>query len=186
MSVTLRVSFEEYTQMVADGAFDALRDRRIELINGELRAMTPPGPDHSGTVSRLTDWSTEPPLKRRIQIRIQDPIAIPQLDSAPQPDVAWAKVRDYRDRHPVSTEVLLLIEVADSSLEFDCGEKAELYAEAGIQDHWVVSLPERVIHVFRKPQAGAFTERTTARFGDEIQPLAFPDYSLSVTSLLGP
>jgi Uma2 family endonuclease len=186
MSVALRISFDEYTQMVADGAFDALRDRRIELINGELRSMTPPGPDHSGTVSRLTDWSTEPPVKKRIEIRIQDPIAIPELDSAPQPDVAWAKVRDYRDRHPLPAEILLLIEVADSSLESDCGEKAELYAAAGIQDYWVVSLPERLIHVYRKPQNGEFTERRTAKFGDEIQPLAFPDYSLCVTKLLGP
>jgi len=186
MSVALRISFDEYTQMVADGAFDALRDRRIELINGELRSMTPPGPDHSGTLSRLTDWSTEPPVKKRIEIRIQDPIAIPDLDSAPQPDVAWAKVRDYRDRHPLPNEVLLLIEVADSSLDSDCGEKAELYAAAGIQDYWVVSLPERLIHVFRKPQGGVFTERSTAGFGDEITPLAFPEYSLSVTKLLGP
>ena len=53
MSVGLRITFDEYTQMVADGAFDALRDRRIELIHGELREMTPPGPDHSEAVSRL-------------------------------------------------------------------------------------------------------------------------------------
>jgi hypothetical protein len=64
MSVALRISFDEYTQMVADGAFDALRDRRIELIHGKLRATTPPGPDHSGTVSRLNSWSHEPPVKR--------------------------------------------------------------------------------------------------------------------------
>ena len=98
MSVGLRITFDEYTRMVADGAFDALRDRRIELIHGELREMTPPGPDHSGTVTRLIDWSTEPPLKKVIQLRIQDPIAIPELDSAPQPDVAWVKLRDFRDR----------------------------------------------------------------------------------------
>lgn len=185
MSVALRITFDEYMEMIADGAFDALRDRRIELIHGELRAMTPPGPSHSGTVSRLIGWSTEPPIKKRVEIRIQDPIAIPQFDSAPQPDVAWVKLRDYRDRHPLPSEVLLLIEVADSSLESDCGEKAELYASAGIQDYWVVSLPERVIHIFRRPQDGAFAEHTIARFGDELRPLAYPKYSLSVTELLG-
>jgi Uma2 family endonuclease len=186
MSIALHISFDEYSQMVADGAFNALRDRRIELIRGELRAMTPPGPDHSGTVTRLNNWSTEPPVKRVVQIRIQDPLAIPELDSAPQPDVAWVKLRDFRDRHPLPEEVLLLIEVADSSLDFDCGEKAELYAAAGIQDYWVVSLPERLVHVFRRPQAGTYQEHTTAKFGDEIRPLAFPQYGLSVSELLGP
>jgi Uma2 family endonuclease len=75
---------------------------------------------------------------------------MPELDSAPQPDVAGVKVRTYRDRHPLPDEVLLLIEVADSSVDSDCGEKAALYAAAGIQDYWVVSLPERLIHVFRQ------------------------------------
>jgi len=185
MSVALRITFEEYSQMIADGAFDALRNRRIELINGELREMTPPGPDHSGTVTRLTNWSAEPVFKKAVQVRVQDVLAIPELDSAPQPDLAWVTMRDFRDRHPLSHEVILLIEVADSSLDFDCGEKAELYATAGIKDYWVVSLPERLIHVFRQPQDGTYLEHTTAKFGDEIRPLAFPQYSLSVSGLLG-
>ena len=185
MSVALRITFDEYTEMVADGAFEALRDRRIELIHGELRAMNPPGPSHSGTVSRLIHWSIEPLVKKRIEIRIQDPVGIPELDSAPQPDVVWVELRDYRDRHPLPSEVLLLIEVADSSLDSDCCEKAELYAAAGIQDYWVVSLPERLIHVFRRPENGAFTQHSTAKFGDELRPLAYPTHSLSVTELLG-
>lgn len=186
MSVGLRITFDEYRRMVADGAFDTLRDRRIELIHGELREMTPPGPDHSETISRLSDWSIEARLKNLIKLRTENPVSIPEQDSAPQPDVAWVKVRDYRDRHPVATEVLLLIEVADSSLESDCGEKALLYAAAGIQDYWVVSLPERLVHVFRTPQGGAYSYHTTANFGDNLQPLAFPQFSLSVSELLGP
>jgi len=185
MSVTLRITYDEYDHMVGDGAFDALRDRRIELINGELREMTPPGPDHSGTVTRLTNWSAEPVFKRVIQVRVQDPLAIPDLDSAPQLDLAWVTLRDFRDRHPLPGEVLLLIEVADSSLDFDCGDKAALYAAAGIKDYWVVSLPERLIHVFRQPTGGAYADHTTARFGDELRPLAFPQFALSVTELLG-
>lgn len=185
MSVGLRIRFDEYMEMIADGAFRALRDRRLELIHGELREMNPPGPNHSDAVSRLTDWSTEPPIKKSVRVRIHDPIGIPDLDSAPQPDVAWVKLRDYRDRHPLPADVLLLIEVADSSLDADCGEKADLYAAAGIQDYWVVSLPERLIHVFRGPQDGAYAEHRRAGFGEELRPLAFPHYSLSVTDLLG-
>jgi Uma2 family endonuclease len=186
MSVGLRITFDEYTQMVADGAFDALRDRRIELIYGELRAMTPPGPDHSEAVSRLNHWSIEERFKSLFKVRIQDPIGIPELDSAPQPDVVWVKVRTYRDRHPLPDEVLLLIEVADSSVDFDCGDKATLYAAAGIQDYWVVSLPERLVHVYRQPSGGAYGEHATAGFHEELRPLAFPQFVLKVSELLGP
>src|SRR5262249_33490628 len=113
MSVGLRLTLPEYERMIDYGAFDSLRDRRIELIHGELREMTPPGPDHSEAVSRLTEWSLEWATKKLARIRVQDPVGIPELDSAPQPDIVWAKVRNYRDRHPLPAEVLLLIEVAD-------------------------------------------------------------------------
>jgi len=186
MSVGLRITFDEYRRMVADGAFDALRDRRIELIHGELREMTPPGPDHSEAVSRLNLWSAELALKKLIKLRTENPIGIAEQDSAPEPDVAWVKVRDYRDRHPIPAEVLLLIEGADSSLEFDCGEKANLYALAGVQDYWVVSLLERLVHVFRQPKAGTYADHTTAGFGETLKPLAFPQFALSVSELLGP
>jgi Uma2 family endonuclease len=185
MSVGLRITLDEYMEMIADGAFEALRDRRIELIHGELRQMNPPGPDHSDAVSRLITWSTPAIIENLIKARVQDPIGIPNQDSAPQPDVAWVRVREYRDRHPLPAEVLLLIEVADSSLDSDCGEKAELYAAAGIQDYWVVSLPERLIHVYRRPQNGVFAHHTTAGFGEELRPLAYPQFALSVTELLG-
>ena len=185
MSVGLRITFDEYMEMIADGAFGALRDRRIELIRGELREMNPPGPDHSEAVSRLIDWSTDSVIQKLVKLRVQDPIGIPELDSGPQPDLAWVQVRRYNDRHPLPAEVLLLIEVADSSLESDCGDKADLYAEAGIQDYWVVSLPERLIHVYRQPKKSGFAEHFTAGFGDEIRPLAFPQFALSVTELLG-
>jgi len=186
MSVGLRLTFAEYERLVKDGAFTSLRDRRIELIHGELREKMPPGPDHSEVVSRLNEWSLELVAKKLARIRIQDPVGMPELDSAPDPDVVWAKARDYRDRHPLPPEVLLLIEVADSSLESDCGEKADLYAAAGIQDYWVVSLPVRLVHVYRKPTGGAFTEHHTHGIGEILHPLAALQFALSVAELLGP
>jgi Uma2 family endonuclease len=186
MSVGLRVTFDEYTRMVEDGAFDALRDKRIELIHGELREMTPPGPSHSETVMRLMEWSMEPSVTKIARPRSENPIAAPDLESAPQPDVAWLEKRSYGDRHPLPAEVLLLIEVADSSLDDDCGEKAELYAAAGIRDYWVVDLPNRVLHVFREPKDGAYSQHTIAKMGEEVRPLAHPQYPLSVSNLLGP
>jgi len=186
MSVGLRISYDEYARMVEDGAFDALRDKRIELIHGELCSMTPPGPTHSGAVAKLTDWSTEPPVKKIAKARVQDVVAIPELDSAPQPDVFWVKRQFDDHQHPLPSDVLLLIEVADSSLDGDCGEKAELYAAAGIRDYWVVDLPNRVVHVFREPKNDVYSQHTTAGMGDEICPLANPQYPLVISRLLGP
>jgi Uma2 family endonuclease len=183
MNVALRLTFDEYMRMIADGAFDTLRDRRIELIHGELRTMTPPGPDHSGAIDWVNEWSVLSPPRGKVTIRVQNPIAIPELDSAPQPDVVWAKRNDYRDHHPLPDEVLLVIEVADSSLDYDCGDKADLYAAAGIQDYWVVNLQDRVIHVFRSPAAEGYQDKQTIKFGEVLRPLAFPAVSISGAEL---
>ncbi len=183
MNVALRLTFDEYMRMIADGAFDTLRDRRIELIHGELRTMTPPGPDHSNAVSWLTTWSVLNPPVQLVSVRIQDPVAIPGLDSSPQPDVVWAKQQSYKRRFPNPHEVFLLIEVADSSLEYDCGDKADLYAAAGIQDYWVVNLQDRVIHVFRSPAAEGYQAKQTIKFGEVLRPLAFPTVTISVAEL---
>lgn len=183
MNVALRLTFDEYMRMIADGAFDTLRDRRIELVHGELRTMTPPGPDHSNAVSWLTTWSVLSPPKNAVTVRIQDPVAIPELDSAPQPDVVWAKPKSYRRNYPTPADILLLIEVADSSLDYDTGDKADLYAEAGIADYWVVNLPDRVIHVFRNPAADGYQDKTTIKFGEELRPLAIPAVKISVAEL---
>ena len=118
-----------------------------------------------------------------MRVRIQNPIGIPTSDSEPEPDICWVKPGKYRRRHPRPEEVLLLIEVADSSLEFDMGEKADLYAAAGVPDYWVVNLPGRCVEVFRQPTAGKYAEHATHSMGREIQPLAFPEVVLSTTEL---
>ena len=184
MSTALRLTLDEYDQMIADGAFDSLRDRRIELIHGELRELTPPGPDHSCAVDWINRWSLlHPPSSAKIVVRVQNPIGIPHADSEPQPDVCWVKPGKYRQRHPRPEQVLLLIEVADSSLDSDMGEKADLYAAAGIADYWVVNLPGRCVEVFRQPAGGKYADHTTHPMGREIRPLAFPDVVLSTTEL---
>jgi Uma2 family endonuclease len=183
LNIALRISFDEYLQMIVDDAFHALGDRRIELIHGELREMTPPGPDHSGAIDWVTEWSVLSPPRGQVTVRVQNPVAIPLFDSAPQPDVVWAKRRDYRDRYPLPDEVLLCIEVAFSSLEYDCSEKADLYAAAGIQDYWVIDLQNRVIHVFRSPSSAGYSQRVTVGFGDELRPLSFPQVKFKLEEL---
>jgi Uma2 family endonuclease len=183
MSVALHITFDDYQHMIEAGAFDTMRDKRIELIHGELREMSPPGHPHSEIVSRVNHWSVLEPPRNRVKVRIQDPIAIPEHDSAPQPDIVWAKPKSYGDHYPQPSEVFLVIEVADSSLDYDCGEKAELYAFGGIKDYWVVDVQSRVIHVFRKPSKAGFAQRTVIKLGEQIRPLAFPDVALDPTAL---
>lgn len=182
-STALRLSLADYNRMVAEDGFRALGRRRIELIYGELREVTPPGPTHAEAVSRLIRWSTNNTSEREVMVRVQDPIEIQELDSAPQPDIVWAKPKDYSRRHPQARDILLLIEVADSSLSEDLGEMAELYAKAGIKDYWVVNIPDFAVEIFRKPKRDRYLEHHTYQAGQEISPLAFPRVSLSTSGL---
>lgn len=183
ISTALRLSLADYNRMVADGAFDSLGKRRIELIYGELREVTPPGPTHASCVDRLSRWSIENTDGRQITIRIQNPIEIPAYDSAREPDIVWAKAKDYSKQHPQPRDLLLVIEVADSSLNDDVGEMATLYAQAGVKDYWVVNIPNKCIEVFRKPKRGCYAEVNTHHVGETISPLVLPRIKLSVSGL---
>jgi Uma2 family endonuclease len=166
--------------MVEKGAFAWLRDRRIELIRGEIREMMAPNPPHSLGVANLLEWSIKSVPTEDVIVRAQDPVGIPELDSAPQPDIAWVRRRDYSKRHPRSSDVLLIIEVADATYDYDTGEKLELYAECGIKDYWVVNVKHYRVEVFRKPRRGTYTVQQEIDFESAISPLAFPKIELEV------
>jgi Uma2 family endonuclease len=182
-STALRLSLADYNRMVADGAFDSLGKRRIELIYGELREVTPPGPTHADCVDRIARRSFSNTDAEQVRVRVQNPLEIPAFDSAPEPDIVWLKAKDYRKRHPQARDVLLLIEVADSSLHEDLGEMATLYAQAGIKDYWVVNIPDLCIEVLRQPKRGCYNERRAYQVGQTVSPLAFPRVQLSVSGL---
>jgi len=182
-SAALRLNLEDFNRMVSEDGFRALGRRRIELIYGELREVTPPGPTHAEAVSRLARWSFSNTSEQEAMVRVQDPIEIPEFDSAPQPDIVWVKPKDYSRRHPQARDILLLIEVADSSLSEDLGEMAELYAQAGIKDYWVVNIPDFAVEVFRRPKGSRYLEHQTYQAGQEVSPLAFPRVSLPTSGL---
>ena len=114
--------------------------------------MTPIGPQHEEVVDRLNAWSVAAVHPLSIRVRIQNSIGIPDLESAPEPDIAWVVERNYSQGRPTATDVLLIIEVADSSLAYDTGEKAALYAAAGVADYWIVDIPHRCVEVRRDPR----------------------------------
>lgn len=183
MSAATRFTLAEFDRMIERDVFDSTRDRRIELIRGEIREVNPPGPTHETAVDRLTRWSTQNTSPSEVRVRIQNSIGAPEIDSAPQPDVAWVKERDYLQRRPQGDDVLLLIEVAESSLAIDRGEKAGLYAAAGIADYWIVNLCDLCIEVYRRPKKGQYREIHTYEIGDRVAPLSFPKAVLIVADL---
>jgi Uma2 family endonuclease len=185
MSTTLHLTLKEYRYMVARGAFDAI-NRKVELIRGEIVEMNPAGPVHNDLVAYLHDWSVRSTERSTLHIRGQSGIDIPQLESCPEPDVFWVKARRYLDAHPTGSDTLLAIEVADSSLKADRTSKADLYAEAGIQEYWVVDVQGKCIYVMREVAADRhYGWQRTAKIGETVSPLAQPSAILNIAELFG-
>ena len=174
MSTVAHISVEQYEIMMEHGVFAGKHHQRVELIRGEIRQMNPIGVDHANAVDFLNEWSIRTLPKDAVRVRIQAPILLPDSDSAPEPDVAWVRRKRYT-RHPLPDDILLVIEVADSTLARDRGEKACLYAEANIADYWIVNLNGECIEVLRNPAGGEYRETRVFRGDDEIEPLGFPD-----------
>jgi Uma2 family endonuclease len=185
MSSLATFTLDEYQHMVACGAFVGPNEKRLELIRGELRILSPQGAAHAEMVAQLNDWSHSAVDPRRIRIRIQSSVELPSCVSQGEPDVVWAAARSYARRLPRPSDILLLMEVADSSLAFDLGEKLQLYGEAGVPKYWVVDIPNRQVHIFRNPQAGEYDSRDIFRCepGVSIAPRLVPEAVLWVPDL---
>ena len=172
---------DEYCAMAHAGIL--AEDERVELIDGEIIVMAPIGEPHE----HGTDW-----LNRRLNymlydralVRVQGSIRLND-GSLPQPDIAVVRLRPnhYRQR-PTPADVLLLIEVSDTSLEFDRGVKLARYAAAGIPEVWIVNLRARQVEAHSDPVDGAYRSRRLVTAEGRISPLAFPDVSLAVGEFL--
>jgi Uma2 family endonuclease len=166
----------EYEALVAQGLLD---DSRIELLLGTLIEMTPQGPLHAEVVRRLSERFIRA-LPPEVQTRVQSPIALSDV-SEPEPDIAVVPAGDYRERHP--DQVLLVVEVADTSLEKDRGIKTALYATASIPEFWLVNLAERVIEWHREPSGGRYGTVQRVSGGSEIAPVEYPSVRIAVQAL---
>ena len=180
---TAKLSLVQYERMMEAGVFDGDLLHRVELIQGEITQMNAMGVPHANAVTFLNKWSNEVSANDVAMVRIQQPILLPSSNSAPEPDVAWVTVKKYV-RHPLPEDVLLLIEVADTTLHFDCGAKALLYAAAGIEDYWVVNLVDDTVEVFREPTKLGYKRRTPHARGTSVTPLAYPQLALQVSDVL--
>lgn len=178
-----RFTVAEYLRMAE---VDLLgQDSRVELIGGEIVEMSPIYIAHTSTVKRLISLLTRQ-LGERIILGVQDPVQLSD-DSLPQPDIAVLQPQDnfYSERHPGPDDILLLIEVADTSLRYDRRVKSKLYGAAGIADYWIVNLPARQIEVYREPRPNGYRTVTHYAPGETLSPLAFPDITLMIDEVLG-
>ena len=178
---TARITVEQFDQMIANGEFES--DQRIELIHGEVIEMPPPNPPHESIVDFLMVWSFDNTSREEVRVRIQNSVGLPELDSVPVPDVAWMRQENYYHRRPLPEDVLLVIEVSDSTLRKDRTTKADLYASAGLMDYWIVDVNARRILVHRNPGPDGYVDKRTYDEAHTITPLAFPSIQLLVASL---
>ena len=178
-----RFNVDEYMKMAEIGIF--VEGERVELMDGEIIEMAPIGMQHEANVDDGTRILVRAVGDRAI-VRVQGSLTMDD-GRRPQPDFMILKLREggYRDRVAGPADVLLIIEVADSSLYRDRGAKLTRYAEAGIPEVWIENIPDRVIEAHRNPVNGEYTESRTYRPGETINPIAFPDVPLSASQILG-
>lgn len=145
-----RFSVDEYWRMLRSGILNATDD--VELLEGWVTPMSPHNPPHDGTVT-IIQQALEPLLPSGTFIRIQS--AVTTEDSAPEPDLAVVKgpPRKYLKRHPAPADVLLVVEVSDSTLEIDRRTKCRVYSRAGIPAYWIVNLTDSLVESFSKPRS---------------------------------
>ena len=182
-----RFTVDEYYRMAEAGILG--EDDRVELIEGEIIQISPIGPRHANRVNRLTLLFIER-FRDVAWLSIQNPVML-STRSEPQPDLTLLRPERERDQpydaaHPTPADVLLAVEVADHSLQFDLGRKARVYARHGIAELWVLDLWNDRLVVFRDPtpRGGYASSRILGR-GESISVLALPQIVLAVDEILG-
>ena len=175
---------DEYYRMAEAGIF--AEDDRMELIEGEIIQMSSIGPRHAAVVDRTTRQFMPLAIENRTIVRVQNPMRLDKYNE-PQPDITLLAPRTdfYVTHHPGPEEVLLALEVADTSLRYDRDVKIPIYAKRGIRESWIADLTDNVILVFREPAPAGYKTHLTFRRGDSLSPLAFPDLVLTADQILG-
>lgn len=161
-------------------------DTRTELFEGEIIVMSPIGKRHAAKVKKTVIALRRIKEKDAI-ISVQDPLIIPHNRYEPVPDVMLLKPRPdaYENEPPRPEDVLLLIEISDSTLNFDRQKKLPLYARYGVCESWLVNLIDNVIEIYTESKNGKYTMCRIAQKGEKMSPLAFPKLKISVDAILG-
>jgi Uma2 family endonuclease len=174
---------EEYHRMAEAGILS--EDDRVELIDGEIIKMSPSGSRHVACVNRLNAVLTSA-IGRAAIVSVQNPFAVNDY-SEPQPDIVILKPRNdfYAHSLPTAQDVLLIIEVADTSLSYDRNVKVPAYARAGVPEAWIADLAGDGIEAYSDPVGGLYRKVAWASRGQILRPKQIPGLELSVDDILG-
>jgi Uma2 family endonuclease len=176
-----RLGVDAYHQMIDNGIFD--EDDRVELIEGELRAMPPIKPDHAGKNNRLNRL-----LNRRVGdealVAVQNPLTLPP-HSEPEPDLMLLRPRDdfYERANPTRNDTLLVIEICDSSLRYDQEVKVPLYAAHGVPEVWLVDLQHQRLEIYREPGTDGYRLILRPDPTEVISPVLLPGLRVPVKDI---
>src|SRR5688572_29248487 len=176
------LTVDDYHRLGELGVFH--EDDRVELLDGQIIPMSPIGRDHAGCVNYLLNTLVRL-LGNAAIVRCQNPVRLDRR-SEPQPDLALLKRRDdfYRSRHPGPADTYLVIEVADSSLEYDRDIKLQFYARAAVPEVWIVDLNHAVVEIHRDPAGDDYAFHHVARRGETVSATNVPSASLLVDDIL--
>lgn len=176
---------EEYHKLAETGVLR--EDERVELIEGEIIEMAPVGPEHVAETHGLYDRIRRL-FSKGYCVRMQSPLALGESEPEPDLAVVSGKLSDYLHSHP--TTAVLVIEIAQSSLQYDREVKSSLYAKAGIPEYWIIDLENRRLEVYRDPVAipdapfgYGYRTRLLLAPDDAVAPLARPDRAIRVARL---
>jgi Uma2 family endonuclease len=178
-----RFTVQQYERMVEAGVIRP--DERVELLDGEVVEMPPIGPPHASRVDRCNAHLGRA-FGAGVIIRVQSPLHLSDL-SMPEPDITVLRHRDdfYAARHPTVADVLLLVEVGDTTARFDREVKLPLYASASVIEVWLLDVEASAISVFRDADPGGYQTLATAHQRDTLRPLALPGTAVAAADLLG-
>lgn len=182
---TKRWTRREYDRMAEAGIFSP--DERVQLIEGDIVAMTLQNSPHAVTIGK-TQRVLERCFGPNVWVRVQMPLIV-DPDSEPEPDLAVVPgaPADYRDEHPRTA--LLVVEVSDTTLPLDRDRKRIIYARAGIAEYWIVNLADHRLVVYRDPvtpagQSASYRSSQTLKPSETLSPLAAPTATVAVADLL--
>ena len=177
-----RLTVEDYYRMGEAGIFR--EDDRVELIEGDIIDMAPIGSRHAGTLKRIASLFRDAVGKQAI-VSVQDPVRLDR-HSEPQPDLALLRWRDdyYTSAHPQPADILLIVEVAESSLAYDQQVKVPLYARYRIPEVWLVDIPARIVWVYRQPDGNRYAETFEADKLGVLAPVLLPDAKIDLAAIV--
>ena len=181
-TVRLRFKVDDYYRMIDLGMIKNVE--RAEIIEGELIKRMPIGDRHGFVVDNLARFFIKN-VGDETLVRIQNPVRVTDY-SAPEPDLVLADLRKFDGkRHPRPAEIILIVEVSDSTLKYDRDTKLSLYAEAEIYEVWIVNLQNDIIEVHQNPSNGIYQLAKIFKRGEKVQSEALPNLSLEVDKILG-